>query len=70
MAKLPPLFPAAARFVGDSPLEEAVSSEPVSEIGISDNARFREVYSTFTGSKAPVLGSLSAEFFQTVPAAR
>src|ERR1700747_1447991 len=42
-ADLPP-----GRFVADSPLEEAVRSEPVSEMDLRDNARFRGVYRIVT----------------------
>jgi hypothetical protein len=36
--------------LADSPLEEAVRSEPVSETGFRNNARFRGVYSTVTAA--------------------
>jgi hypothetical protein len=39
-----------ARFAPDSSLEEAVTSEPVSEMGIRNNARFRGVCSTVTAA--------------------
>jgi hypothetical protein len=37
-------------FAADSPLEEAVRSEPVSEMGFANNARFRGVYNIVTAA--------------------
>ena len=52
------------RFAPDSPVEEAVRSEPVSEWDFRNNARSEGFIAPLPGRKAAVLGRMGGVFFK------